>query len=202
MQHLITDTLAACLNRKSKQKLGEYDLRQCEKLRQVILDDFGNPSFKERVLDMIAKLERDSNEMVAAGDSSLAKRQAEAVVTSAHQQRPPGKATLQVKGRPMADEDVVPRGNTTMMTGSQMVGDGDEDSEGIENVREEMFTYSQDLVKDLERKMTKHVSQEVDRVLGVLGKYREVVEKRMGDLHTFLDELKDEIDRLGERLKS
>jgi len=89
-----------------------------------------------------------------------------------------------------------------MMTGSQMVGDGDEDSEGIENVREEMFTYSQDLVKDLERKMTKHVSQEVDRVLGVLGKYRDVVEKRMGDLHTFLDELKDEMDRMGERLKS
>lgn len=75
VQHLITDTLSACLNRKSKQKLGEYDLRQCEKLRQAILDDFGNPSFKERVLDMIARLERDSNEMVAAGDSSLAKQQ-------------------------------------------------------------------------------------------------------------------------------
>jgi len=92
VQHLITDTLAACLNRKSKQKLGEYDLRQCEKLRQAILDDFGNPSFKERVLDMIAKLERDSNEMVAAGDSSLAKKKAEAAVTSAHQRPPPGKA--------------------------------------------------------------------------------------------------------------
>lgn len=95
-----------------------------------------------------------------------------------------------------------PRGNTTMMTGSQMVGDGDEDSEGIENVREEMFTYSQDLVRDLDRKLTKLISAEVDRVLGVLGKYREVVEKRLGDLHTFLDELKDENDRLGERLKS
>lgn len=100
----------------------------------------------------------------------------------------------------VAEED--PRGNTTMMTGSQMVGDGDEDSEGIENVREEMFTYSQDLVRDLDRKLTKLISAEVDRVLGVLGKYREVVEKRLGDLHTFLDELKDENDRLGERLKS
>lgn len=146
VQHLITDTLAACLNRKSKQKLGEYDLRQCDKLRQAILDDFGNPSFKEKVLDMIAKLERDSNEMVAAGDSSLAKqqRQAEAALpTSPHSQRPANKVTLGVKARPaFAEDEVAPRGNTTMMTGSQMVGDGDEDSEGIENVREEMFAYS------------------------------------------------------------
>lgn len=30
VQHQITDTLASCLNRKAKMKLGEYDLQVCQ----------------------------------------------------------------------------------------------------------------------------------------------------------------------------
>ena len=33
----------------------------------------------------------------------------------------------------------------------------DEDSEGLEVVREEMFSYSLDLVKELEKKVMKHI---------------------------------------------
>ncbi len=64
VQHQITDTLASCLNRKAKQKLGEYDIHVCETLREQILSDFGNPAIHERVFALIEKLERDSREMM------------------------------------------------------------------------------------------------------------------------------------------
>ena len=121
---------------------------------------------------MIAKLEKESREMVANGDSTLAK--------------PAQKAPPEPPKRGKIDDDDEEENykrktgfrDTTNMTGSNLAGDNDEDSEGIENVREEMLSFSQDLVKDLEKRMTKHVSQEIDRVLNILSKYREVVEKR------------------------
>lgn len=64
VQHQITDTLASCLNRKAKQKLGEYDIHVCETLREQILSDFGNPAIQDRVFALIEKLERDSREMM------------------------------------------------------------------------------------------------------------------------------------------
>ena len=64
VQHQITDTLASCLNRKAKQKLGEYDIHVCESLREQILQDFGNPGIQDRVFALIEKLERDSREMM------------------------------------------------------------------------------------------------------------------------------------------
>ena len=64
VQHQIADTLASCLNRKAKQKLGEYDIHVCETLREQILSDFGNPVIQDRVFALIEKLERDSREMM------------------------------------------------------------------------------------------------------------------------------------------
>ena len=61
------------MNRKAKQKLGEYDLQVCDNLRQAIIDDYGNPSFKEKVLDLINKLENDAKEMLGV-DSTMAKQ--------------------------------------------------------------------------------------------------------------------------------
>jgi hypothetical protein len=44
-------------------------------LREKILDDYGNPTIKERVLDLITKLEKDSREMAGIESPlSLAKR--------------------------------------------------------------------------------------------------------------------------------
>ena len=65
IQHQITDTLASCMNRKAKQKLGEYDLQVCDVLREKIMSDFGNPQIREKVLDMISKLERESKSMIS-----------------------------------------------------------------------------------------------------------------------------------------
>ena len=50
--------------------MGEYDLGVCEILREKILIDHGNPSIKEKVLDLLTKLERESREM--AGHESPA----------------------------------------------------------------------------------------------------------------------------------
>jgi hypothetical protein len=50
--------------------------------------------------------------------------------------------------------------------------------------------------------MMKHVGQEADRILDIHSKFREFVEKRMGDQHSFLSEVKDELDHLNERVKS
>jgi hypothetical protein len=60
VQHQITDTISQCINRKSKLKLGEYDLQVCAVLREKILTDYGNPTIKEKVLDLITKLEKES----------------------------------------------------------------------------------------------------------------------------------------------
>ena len=78
------------------------------------------------------------------------------------------------------------------MTGADM----DEDSEGLEVVKEEMFSYSLDLVKELEKKVMKHIASEVEKVLVLLQKNRDALEKRQGDQHTFMDEVKDELDHL------
>ncbi len=40
-------------------KLVEFDFKMCENMRQQILSDFGNPTLKEKVLDLIAQLEKD-----------------------------------------------------------------------------------------------------------------------------------------------
>lgn len=75
MQHQITDTLSSCLNRKAKQKLGEYDLAVCETMREQILTDYGKPGIKEKVLDLLVKLEKESKEMLGPeGASALRKR--------------------------------------------------------------------------------------------------------------------------------
>lgn len=58
IQHQITDTLRECLNRKGKMKLVDYDRQVCETLRSRILTDMGNPLLKEKVLDLINKMEK------------------------------------------------------------------------------------------------------------------------------------------------
>lgn len=50
--------------------------------------------------------------------------------------------------------------------------------------------------------MLRHVAGEVDRIMDTHGKFREQVEKRLGDQHSFLSEVKDELDRLSERQKA
>jgi NCAIR mutase (PurE)-related protein len=65
VQHQITETLGSCLSRKAKQKLGEYDLSACDAYREKILSDHGNPSIKQKILDLLSQLEAESREMVA-----------------------------------------------------------------------------------------------------------------------------------------
>ena len=50
----------SCLSRKAKLKLADYDMRICEELRSKILSDFGHPQIKEKALDLITKLEKES----------------------------------------------------------------------------------------------------------------------------------------------
>jgi hypothetical protein len=60
VQHQITDTLAICINRKARLKLAEYDIQKCAQLRESILNDFGVPSIKEKILDLLTQLEKES----------------------------------------------------------------------------------------------------------------------------------------------
>ena len=49
----MTDTLYEVLSKKSKQKLAEVDYRICDSLRQPVLQDDGDPSIKERLLQIV-----------------------------------------------------------------------------------------------------------------------------------------------------
>ena len=63
VQHQITETLSVCINRKSRLKLAEYDLQVCAALREAILADFGVPTIKEKILDLITQMERESQKV-------------------------------------------------------------------------------------------------------------------------------------------
>ena len=60
VQHQITDTLAVCINRKARIKLAEYDLGKCAQLREGILTDHGVPSIREKILDLLTQIEKES----------------------------------------------------------------------------------------------------------------------------------------------
>ena len=47
------------MNRKARAKLMEYDMKMCEFMRQDILSDYGDPTLKEKILDIISKIEKD-----------------------------------------------------------------------------------------------------------------------------------------------
>ena len=64
-----------------------------------------------------------------------------------------------------------------------------------------MKRYSQELVNQLDRKIARHIQIETERLSQVHERFVEVAEKRFGDEHTFLSEVKDELDRLGEKVK-
>jgi hypothetical protein len=68
-------------------------------------------------------------------------------------------------------------------------------------LKEQMYAYSNDLVSSLERKLMKHIGSETDRLLSIHTLFREQLDKRLGDEHAFLSEVKDELDRLGERVR-
>ena len=37
----------------------EYDMKMCDFMRQDILTDYGDPTLKEEILDLISKIEKD-----------------------------------------------------------------------------------------------------------------------------------------------
>lgn len=204
VQHQITDTLASCLNRKAKQKLGEYDLAVCATMREQILTDYGRPGIKEKVLDLLTKLERESKEMLGPeAASALRKKRLEngsglqGRVSQGREQSKDDDDEEEVEHR-----KAVSPNKKTLNSAADGGGDFDEDSEGMEVLKEQMFAYSQELVSDLEARLLKHVGQETERVLDIHTRFRDSVEKRMGDQHSFLSEVKDELDRLSDRQKA
>ena len=94
------------------------------------------------------------------------------------------------------------RGNTTL-SGSrhEAAVDLEEDSDGVEVLKEQMVAYSQELVRELERRLTGRIAEVAERQMVTHERYKEVTDKRLGDTHFFLSEVKDELDRLGERVK-
>lgn len=48
----------------------------------------------------------------------------------------------------------------------------------------------------------KHIGSEIDRVSSIHDKFSEITNKRIDDEHSFLSEVKDELDRLSERVKN
>ena len=80
--------------------------------------------------------------------------------------------------------------------------DFDDDSEGVELMKEQMMGQAQQMVNELEAKLIERIKTEVAGVHSEHDKFRTYIEKRVGEQHSYTNELKDEMDRIADRLKA
>ncbi len=80
--------------------------------------------------------------------------------------------------------------------------DFDDDSEGAELMKEQMLVQAQSMVNDLEVKLIERIKNEIGIVNNGHEKFRTYIEKRVGEQHSYTNELKDEMDRISDRLKA
>lgn len=80
--------------------------------------------------------------------------------------------------------------------------DFDDDSEGVELMKEQMLVQAQSMVNDLEVKLIERIKNEIGIVNNGHEKFRTYIEKRVGEQHSYTNELKDEMDRISDRLKA
>ena len=80
--------------------------------------------------------------------------------------------------------------------------DFDDDSEGVELMKEQMMGQAQHMVDELEAKLIERIKSEITGVHAEHDKFRTYIEKRVGEQHSYTNELKDELDRFSDRLKA
>lgn len=196
------------------------------------MSDFGNPAIHERVFALIEKLERDSREMMGvkqpfvptdyfqqspkknqmqssqqesfrASQGSLKKSMTmigggELSFKKALDQ-PLSNMTPITKGvsSPPARDDANPSG-----LNNNNNEDFDDDSEGVELMKEQMMGQAQQMVNELEAKLIERIKTEIMGVHSEHDKFRTYIEKRVGEQHSYTNELKDEMDRIADRLKA
>jgi hypothetical protein len=80
-------------------------------------------------------------------------------------------------------------------------GGDDEDSDGVEFMREQMLLQAQKMVADLDAKLTSRIEQELANIRQNHEHFVEVIEMKLGDQHAYSNAIKDELDRLAERMR-
>ncbi|CDW79604.1 UNKNOWN [Stylonychia lemnae] len=187
IQNQISETLKECLNRKGKMKLIDYDYKINEVLRQKILDDHGNPMLKEKVLDLMTRYERES---VATSNNNLVQQMGESLVGSFQKQR----------------ESMISKKNMTF-NGSiygmkkQSIKQDDEDSENIDDLREQLHNATNQLIQDAFKIQSANIAKEFERIQADQKVFFDRVISRVDDLQSLQNDMKDELDRQNTRLQ-
>lgn len=105
-------------------KLIDYDRTVGESLRQKILEDMGNPTFKEKVLDLITKYENDAITM----------KESKYDVEQQLYQRQSAIRSSQTTSKTTSNN-----GNTVNHGPSEELNIEDEDSENLEDFKEQVL---------------------------------------------------------------
>ena len=145
MQHQITDTLSVCINRKSRLKLAEYDLAKCAQLRESILVDQGVPTIKEKILDLLTQIEKESQKYVGVpspggGTDSPGKKSTNVGKKPSVVSNTGAIAALEDTGDELQHMQT-PYNPSGAGRGVSNLGGGndDDDSDGVEYLREQML---------------------------------------------------------------
>jgi hypothetical protein len=65
-----------------------------------------------------------------------------------------------------------------------------------------MIGQAQQMVNELEAKLIERIKTEITGVHSEHDKFRTYIEKRVGEQHSYANEIKDEMDRISDRLKA
>jgi alpha-acetolactate decarboxylase len=69
-------------------------------------------------------------------------------------------------------------------------------------MKEQLIVQAQSMVSDMEQKLIERIKSEISQVNASHEAFRSYIEMRVGENHSYTNELKDEMDRVGERLKA
>ena len=69
-------------------------------------------------------------------------------------------------------------------------------------MKEQLIVQAQSMVSDMEQKLIERIKSEISKVNATHEAFRSYIEMRVGENHSYTNELKDEMDRVGERLKA
>lgn len=189
VQHLITDTLSVCINRKARLKLAEYDLAKCAQLREKILADHGVPTFKERVLDLLTQIEKESQKVmglmgVSPGGSDPNNKKQMSPVGKKPSVHSNNIAQLDDTGDELQHQQTpFNLAGAARATNMSNIGGGmdDDDSDGVEYLREQMLIQAQRMVQDLDTKFTARIEKEINRIKETHDQFVDEMLQRVGE---------------------
>lgn len=201
IQQQITETLAYCLDRRAKARLADYDRRESNKLRKTIMSDIGNPRLKKEVLDLIQKLQ----------DGTLLKKNNHHKESSATDEHAIASSSSSESDLEEEHDDEEPTSHTKKDAGSSTkkskgVKEAEEESiqqriNKMHEIRDRIMEQSQTSILEAEAKMMQRVMREQDRVTEMFNEFTSKLSKRLDEMQGFENALKDEQDRIEDRIK-